>query len=338
LGQGINPATGGPNSGAVEIWGAPQDLPNPYVYTYSLEVQQELPAKLTATIGYQGSVGHKLVRLVNQNFLYTNNPSFFQVFFTTPDVNSNYNALNANLVRRFTNGLQLQANYRFSKSIDQLSYEGPGFVTNQTFPQDNHTERGPSDFDVKHYFNLSALYELPFFRSRNDLAGKVLGGFEVTGVLTARTGFPFTPVTGQSVSTPGGPTLAPTRPQGYSGPTDLPTSNDAFISGIFGSNGASLFTIIPGQPPGIGRNSFRGPKYFDIDMSLVKQVSLNGFLGMGESANFEFRANFFNLFNQLNLAPFAFGSNSVHIDNPDFGKATVGLAGRVVELQGRFRF
>ena len=211
-------------------------------------------------------------------------------------------------------------------------------MTNQTFPQDNRTERGPSDFDVKHYFNLAGLYELPFFNGRNDFAGRALGGFSVTGILTARTGFPFTPVTGNCVSTPGGPTLCPTRPQGYTGPSDLPSSNDAFISGIFGANGASLFTIIPGAPPGIGRNSFRGPKYFDTDISLVKQVRLNGFLGMGEGANFEFRANFFNVFNQLNLASFAFDSNSAHIDRADFGKATTGLAGRVVELQGRFRF
>src|SRR5688500_19671147 len=101
-----------------------------------------------------------------------------------------------NLVRRFSDGMQIQANYRWSKSIDQMSYEGPGFVTNQTFPQDNSTERGPSDFDVRHYFNLSALYELPFFRRRNAFVGKVWGGFEVTSVVTARTGFPFTPVVG----------------------------------------------------------------------------------------------------------------------------------------------
>ncbi len=209
LGQGINPATGGPNSGAVEIYGSSQDVPNPYVYLYSLEIQQELPAKLAATVGYQGSAGHKLIRLVNQNFLFTNNPAFGPVFFTTPDVNSNYNGLNLNLVRRFSEGLQLQANYRWSKSIDQLSYEGPGFVTNQTFPQDNRTERGPSDFDVRHYFNLSGLYELPFFRQRNDFVGKLLGGFEVTGIVTARTGFPFTPVVGGCTSTPGGPPLCP---------------------------------------------------------------------------------------------------------------------------------
>ena len=357
LGQGINPATGGPNAGAVELYGAPQDLPNPYVYLYSLEVQQELPAKLTGTIGYQGSAGHKLIRLVNQNFLFPNNPAFFQVFFTTPDVNSNYNALNLNLVRRFTAGLQLQANYRWSKSIDQLSYEGPGFVTNQTFPQDNRTERGPSDFDVRHYFNFSGLYELPFFRQRNDLVGKLLGGFEVTGIVTARTGFPFTPVVGGCTSTPGGPSLCPVRPQGYRGPTDIDTSDDAFITGSnFPGGGAPFFVVFDQAnntvaPPGIGRNSFRGPSYFNVDMSLVKHTRLGGFLG--EASDLELRANFFNVFNQLNLTTFAFGSDATTIgffdprgpnepgvltNNPRFGIATEGLAGRVVELQARFRF
>jgi hypothetical protein len=358
LGLGINPTTGAPNSGSVEIYGAPQDLPNPYVYTYSLEVQQELPARLTATIGYQGSVGHKLIRLVNQNFLYRNNPAFYAVYFTTPDVNSNYNALNANLVRRFSNGFQMQANYRFSKSIDQLSYEGPGFVTNQTYPQNNRTERGPSDFDVRHFFNLSSLYELPFFRGRHDLVGKLLGGFEITGILTKRTGFPFTPVVaGDGTRTPGGPTLSPVRPQGYRGPSNVDTSNNAFITGSnFPGGGAPYFVVFRQAdgtvaPPGIGRNSFRGPSYFNVDMSLVKQTGLPSFLG--EGANLELRANFFNVFNKLNLEPFAFGSDPTRIgsycggcnegagvlfNNPNFGRAARGLAGRVVELQARFRF
>ena len=283
--------------------------------------------------------------------------AFFQIFFTTPDVNSNYNALNLNLVRRFADGLQLQANYRWSKSIDQLSYEGPGFVTNQTFPQDNSTERGPSDFDVRHYFNLSGLYELPFFRQRNDFVGKVLGGFEITSVVTARTGFPFTPVVGGCTSTPGGPSLCPVRPQGFIGSTDFDTSDEAFITGSnFPGGGAPFFTVfdLPNNsvaPPGIGRNSFRGPKYFSVDMSLVKHTRLGGFLG--ELAELELRANFFNVFNQLNLKKFEFGSDATTIgffdprgnnepgiltNNPRFGIATQGLAGRVVELQARFRF
>ena len=358
LGQGINPVTGAPNSGSVEIYGAPQDLPNPYVYTYSLEVQQELPAKLTATIGYQGSAGHKLIRLVNQNFLYPNNPAFFAVYFTTPDVNSNYNALNANLVRRFSGGFQLQANYRFSKSIDQLSYEGPGFVTNQTYPQDNRTERGPSDFDVRHYFNLSGLYELPFFRKRNDLVGKLLGGFEVTGIVTARTGFPFTPrgrrlhqharwsrnyvpcvrrdIADQANSTP---RTMPSLREAISPVAERRSSLSSNSRRIRSPLRASV--AIRSEAQAIST----------LIMSLVKQTRLPGFLG--ETANLELRANFFNVFNIRNLKPFEFGSHAVTIgdfdsggnmgagsviSNVNFSKATEGLAGRVVELQARFRF
>jgi hypothetical protein len=356
LGKGINPVTGGANSGPVEIYGIQQDARTPYVYIYSLEVQYELPYALTATVGYQGSAGHKLVRLTNQNFLYKNSPAFTAVYFAMPDSNSNYNALNLNLARRFSNGLALQANYRWSKSIDQLSYEGPGFVTNQTYPQDNRTERGPSDFDVRHFFVLSSVYELPFLRG-NSFVDKAFGGWMISSIVTWRTGFPFTPVVGGCTSTPGGPSLCPVRPQGYTGPGDIDTSNDAFINGTnFPGGGAPFFVVFKQAdgsiaPPGIGRNSFRGPHYFDVDFSLVKQTRLPGFLG--EAANLELRANFFNLFNKLNLSSFAFGSNAVTIgnfdpngnggkgvlnNNPTFGRADSALAGRVVELQARFRF
>jgi hypothetical protein len=356
LGLGIDPVTGGARSGAVEIYGIQQDARTPYVYLYSLEVQYELPYALTATVGYQGSTGRKLVRLTNQNFLYRNSPAFNAVYFAMPDSNSNYNALNLNLSRRFTKGLAMQANYRWAKSIDQLSYEGPGFVTNQTYPQDNRTERGPSDFDVKHFFNLSAVYELPFLRG-NSFVDKAFGGWMVSSIVTWRTGFPFTPVVGGCTSTPGGPSLCPVRPQGYTGSGDLDSSNDAFITGSnFPGGGAPYFVVFKQAdgsiaPPGIGRNSFRGPHYFDVDFSLVKQTRLPGFLG--EAANLELRANFFNVFNKLNLSSFAFGSNATTIGNFDsggnggqgvlnnntsFGKADSGLAGRVVELQARFRF
>jgi len=87
-------------------------------------------------------------------------------------------------------------------------------------------------------------------------------------------------------------------------------------------------------PPGIGRNSFRGPRYFAVDMSLAKRTGLPSFLG--EGAFLEFKANFFNVFNNLNLANFGFFSPAV--DSPDFGRAQNALAGRVVELQARFNF
>lgn len=337
LGTGIDPATGGVLNNTVEIYGTDRDVPNSYVYTYSLEMQYELPLNMVGTLGYQGSSAHKLIRIVNQNLLFTGNPRFNPVYFIQPDVNSNYNALNARLERRLAQGFQMDVNYRFSKSIDTLSYEGPGGGTNQTNPGNLASERGPSDFDVRHSLNLSALYELPFYRHRSDALGKLLGGFELTGILTTNTGFPFTPKIFESIRQPSGEFFGPIRPTGYFGGALDDTSNEAFlrVGGNFPGGGARYFPLTPGQP-GIGRNSFRGPRYFSVDMSVVKKTGLPGFIG--ESANLELRANFFNIFNQLNLQPIRFFDDGSIITSQFFGRSTRGLAGRVVEFQARFRF
>ena len=82
--------------------------------------------------------------------------------------------------------------------------------------------------------------------------------------------------------------------------------------------------------------TFRGPHYRDADLSFGKNIRLPAALHLGEASNLQLRANFFNLFNTLNLAPFAFDSGSTNLNETQFfGRATAGLAGRVVELQGR---
>jgi hypothetical protein len=343
LATGIDPATGAPIGRTVEIYGALPDTPTAYVYSYSFEGQYALPHNLVADVGYQGSSSHKLIRLVNQRFVQpVIPPNFFAfaVFIPTPDVNANYNAMNARLTRRFSKGYQFDFLYRWAKTIDTLSNEGPGAVTNQTFPQDLRQERGPSDYDVRHNFTLSGLWDLPIFRNRKDTLGKALGGWQVNGILTAHTGFPWTPHTGQCVRAPGSQDfICPSRPTRYFGGALNDTSNDAFIRPGGNFPGGGLLYFDPNNPggtllPGIGRNSFRGPKYFAVDMSVAKRTGLPNFLG--EGAFFEFRANFFNAFNNLNLAPFGFFSPT--IDNADFGRAKNALAGRVVEFQGRFSF
>lgn len=342
LGQGIDPNTGGAVGAAVEIYGSPRENPNPYIYNYSLEVQHELPWQLIGTIGYQGSSSHKLLRIVQQNFLFPNNPAFFAVYFPTPDVNANYNGLNLRLAKRFSQGFQVDGMYRWSKSIDTLSNEGPGFVTNQTFPQDLRQERGPSDYDVRHHFVMTGLWDLPILRTRTDWIGKAFGGWQINGILTAHTGFPWTPLIGGCVSTPGGPALCPSRPSRYLGGALEDTSDEAFIraGGNFPGGGALYFDTTPPEmrPPGIGRNVFRGPRFSSIDLSLVKRIGLPDVSVLREGAGLELRANFFNAFNALNLAPFGFFSPSTDVNNPNFGRATAGLAGRVVELQARFNF
>jgi hypothetical protein len=89
---------------------------------------------------------------------------------------------------------------------------------------------------------------------------------------------------------------------------------------------------LPG-PPGISRNSFRGPRYTDVDATLSKSFGLPTMKFLGEHANLEIRANFYNLFNNLNLA----NINS-NITDSTFGEAKDVLGGRTIEMQARFSF
>ena len=116
-----------------------------------------------------------------------------------------------------------------------------------------------------------------------------------------------------------------------------PTTTPAGCSNYFLTtlNGTSYATNVPG----IGRNVFRGPRYFSTDLSLAKRISLAGVSDfLGEFARLDLRANFFNLFNNLNFTPFTAGSSSTRADNAQFGVPTSALAGRVVEFQARFSF
>jgi outer membrane receptor protein involved in Fe transport len=363
LAQGIDPATGSPRGGPVEIYGSPQDLPTPYVYRYSLEAQYELLWKLVGTLGYQGSSGRHFIRLVNQNFVFApTNPAFFATYFASPDVNTNYNGMNARLQRRFANGFQFDAIYRWSKSLDNLSYEGPGAVTNQTFPVDNSTEYGPSDYDVKHYWVISGLWDIPEFIKGGSWAAKLLGGWQLNGIWTYHTGFPWTPKVGPAIRSISGDFFGPIRPIAYFGTEPRSNSNDNFLTGgIFPNNiipGANC-DVAPGcsryfltsvnrdatntpthqiNPPGVGRNVFRGPKYQSLDLSIVKRFRLDGLLWMREGAGLDLRANFFNIFNQLNFDNFQFGDDSTRADRAQFGVPQRTLAGRTAELQIRFNF
>ena len=333
----------------VEIYGAPAEVPTPYVYTYSFEAQYSLPMNLTAELAYQGSSSHKLVRLIDQRFLYPNDPGNYfanAVYFPMPDTNANYNAVILRLSRRFSQGFQFDTNYRWSKSKDVVSSEAVGASANPTFPLDPHQDFGPSDFDVRHAFVFSGLWDLPFLRNRKSVAGKILGGWQLNGIVTYHTGFPWTPVIGNCPSS-NRKIICPARPTAYFGNAGTDTSNEAFITGSnFTNDGLGNFSNIgatgaPGTPvagllPGIGRNSFRGPRYFNIDMAVAKRFGMPSFLG--EGAFFEIKANFFNIFNILNLQPFGFNTSSTNIGNPNFGIAERGLAGRVVEIQGRFNF
>ena len=174
---------------------------------------------------------------------------------------------------------------------------------------------------------------------RRGFARTVLDGWQINTIVSAHSGFPWTPLTRRPEQVqPGGRTLSPIRPISFLGGNLDDSSDEAFTraQGNFPGGGEQYFDITGVvQRPGIGRNSFRGPKYFNVDLSLVKRTYLPF---IKEGAYLDLRANFFNAFNLLNLENFAFGGNGTIIEDSNFGRSPRGLAGRVVELQARFSF
>lgn len=347
IGGGVNPANGLPISGAVEIYGSPRDLPNSSVYRYSLEAQYELPWKTVATLGYQGSLGRNFVRIDPVNITGPSlNPNISAAFFARSDVNTSYNALLASLRTRFYKGLSLGINYAYGKSLDNSSFEAPCSCTNQSFPVDQKEEHGRSDFDVRHNIVASATWDLPFFRSQKSWEGKLIGGWQVSTIVTYNTGFPWTPKLFGCLQGTTTNNFCDPRPPSYDGTAPLDNSNSNFLQpgGLFPGGGSAHFgTAFNGSDPfanrpGVGRNSFFGPKYFDTDLSLVKRFGLPNVGFLGEAAGIDVRFNFFNVFNTLNLTPFGSNSDPTRVTLPSFTTANGALAGRVGEFQVRFSF
>ncbi len=358
IGGGYGP-NGGPVNGTVEIYGSPKKLPNAFVYRYSMELQYELPYKFVATMGYQGSLGRRFVRILPLHLFNQSNVGTYRAaYFASGDVNTEYNALVTSVRKRFSKTFDVNVNYRFAKGLDTVSLEAPCGCTNQTYPFDNGTEKGPSDFDVTHYFNASGTWEPSWFKGRKDILGDLLYGWAFSPIVTWRGGFPWTPVlsNGLRLSTDTS-TVGTTRPRVYYGTAPLGNSNNNFLTtGIFPGNlipgancgtgvGCSSYFLTTANGtnyldnvPGIGRNVFRGPRYFNVDISIAKRFAFPASGFFGEAARLDLRFNFFNLFNNLNLATFTAGSNSTRINNTQFGVATAAMSGRVGEFQARFSF
>jgi hypothetical protein len=351
-------AAGFPNpypgaSSTVEVYGALPNLKYPMSYLFSLETQYQLPFQMTATVGYAGSLGRHYARLVNQNFLYNNTGSpTYASYFAQTDSNQSYNSLNLQLQRRMSKGFLFTAFYTYSKNLDQVSNgDGADSNANQTDPAANSTEWGPSDYDVRHRVTVTALYEFPHVHVHNAGVSAVVNGWQVNTIITYHTGFPWTPVTYNLAANPiqNAGTVSPTRPLAYYGGAGNSCSTNAYLTGSNFSNrsttnpgGGNYFnTTLPSNTaiyvPGIGRNSWNGPCYFDADLSAAKEFAMDA---MNHHMLLRFQANFYNAFNKLQLSPITNGNanNGANISNQYFGYAQSADAGRQIEFQARLQF
>lgn len=349
--QAFNATTGLPTGGApVGLTGFPLNFHPAVTYRYSLDVQYDIGHNWMATIGYSGSQTRHYTLQSNLNYVYYTaglNPMVNSMDWYSNDANAHYNALLTEVQHRFSSLFEIDFQYRLSRSIDdgtQDYYQDP-------YPWNLAYAHGPSDFDATHNFKLWGVYTPAFFKGSHGWMEKAFGGWTISGILNAHSGFPWTPQycnTGGNVVYPNS-NFGCLYPATYSGSAGNNYGNSTFMSpnGNF-PNGALTYLTVPtwpatGIPPApatdIHRNMFRGPDYFGNDFQLAKAFGLPNMKVFGENAKLNLQANFYNLFNKLNLTNLNTTiSNDGITSNPQFGTATGAFAGRIIELQARFSF
>ncbi|HEY3937187.1 MAG TPA: TonB-dependent receptor [Bryobacteraceae bacterium] len=350
--QTFDPTTNLPTGGAqVNLTGFPQNVATPVVYRYSLDTETSVGGNWVAKLGYQGSLSRHYSIQNNLNFLYSPlNPSVQSLFYFSNDANASYNALLTELEHRFARSFQLDVQYRWSHAID----DGSNDYYIGEYPYGLQYLKGDADYDVRHNFKAYGVWTPTIFKG-SGWKEKILGGWQISGILNLHSGFPWTPLysnTGCNVvyQNSGYCSLRPAAAlSGYG--TDYGNSTLMSSGGNF-PNGALSYFSVPTFPasgippaPAIGRNTLRGPGYFDVDATIQKSFGLPKMKIFGENARLDLRGDLFNIFNKLNLLNMGlngFQNNVISTDgttsNPIFGQAQGALAGRIVELQARFSF
>lgn len=255
---------------------------------------------------------------------------FAEIDYKTSGGSDSYNALQTQLSRRLNNGLTMNAQYTLSRSFGNTS--GSNEARTAANPFDFNADRSVNNFDVRNTFNLSALYELPFGRNKRynlgSVGNAVFGNFEVGGIINARSGLPIEvnivrpDVVIQCTNAAAGCNAGEVRglPGTINATTPLPAGFTAVINTPGGGasrnvrrpdliagvnpylnndrnllNPAAFATPAPGTYGNLPRNALRGPNFKQFDLVLNKRFRLT------ETANVEFRSEFFNIFNQTNF-------------------------------------
>ena len=286
------------------ILGFAPDLKLPRSYQWNFAVEQSLGSQQTISATYLGAVGRKLLRQQTNNGSVVNNPNFGVVVVTTNGATSDYHALQIQFQRRLSRGLQLMAFHSWSHSIDIASRDS---ATIESFPVAGiapQSDRGPSDFDVRHTFRMAATYELPL-NTRNKIGKAFLRNWAIDAIYSAQSAprvdvtYLISPVFNGAFSLLARPDLIPGVPLYIT---------DANEPGGRRINPAAFSIPSTERQGSLGRNSLLGTPVSQLDFVIRRKFQLS------ERFRLVFRSEFFNLFNHPN---FAKPSSSLGIN--DFG-------------------
>lgn len=345
-----------------------QNLRTPYTQQWHLGFEYQLPHQMMLEVSYAASHGANLYGMYNGNqaqpdvtFCTTggNTPEDcptaprrpFPAIDGTIDTLrandiSNYDSLQLHLEKRLSSGLQFGASYTYAHALDDASSASLGSLNNGDFRNQLYPglEYGNSDFDVRHRFVVNYAYDLPFGRGKllgrnaGGALNQIIGNWQVAGITTAQTGNWFT-ITESSNITPvstsdGGGTVAfnSQRPNVVGNPNGKPCMPGTLFNTCAFVADTTFFTF-----GDAGRNIVRGPGLQNWDFTIFKLFPVR------EQMHFEFRADFFNIWNHVNplLGPAGAISQepfAVEFGTTQFGQAQAARDPRFIQFAMKFYF
>ena len=358
LRQGLINASGAPdlsqgilklpsNSGTTTY---PKDWARKYIQSWNLMVERELPWKFTGQAGYVGTRAVGQMGFININAAAPgtgNAGRALAKFGLTADINeilpyqtSTYDAFQATLNRRLANSIFGVA-YTWSKAINFADNDGGPRI--QYYPEASRN-RGLANYDRTNNTQIFGVWDLPFGKSQrwasSGIASKLLGGFQFSGILSRTSGAPFYIVqgSGNNLNAPGSgqvPDQIKSDVQVYGGSLkgSVPSGVDATLYQYFDRSAFAAVNIASGLTQrfgNVGRNSLRGPGFFNVDASLFRTISFT------ERFKLQFRFEALNALNHPN-----FGNPGADISSSaSFGfiTSTVGQGSRIWRGGLRFSF
>jgi hypothetical protein len=355
------------------------NLRTPYTQQWHFGFQYQLPGQSVLEVSYAGSHGADLYNYYNGNqavvdpAFCTTPPNTIGNCPTAPrrpakvcdntvfppncngvfdtainqlrsDGYSNYSSLQMRWEKNFAHGLQFQASYTYAHALDDASSANLGSLNNGDFRDQRFPflEYGNSDFDVRHRFVISYIYQLPFGNgktlggSATGLLNQIIGNWQVAGIVTAQTGNWLTvtdALTNVSTSDGGGGVgFFDVRPNVVGNPNAKPC-----IPGTLFNTCAFVDNAIPFTFGNAGRNIVRGPGLQNWDLSIFKMFPLK------EQMRVEFRSEFFNIWNHVNPLFEPVGligeePQPVEFGTPQFGFAQGARDPRFVQFALKFYF
>jgi hypothetical protein len=312
----ITPGTPAPAGSLISPSNVQPDIATPAVLSWTLRVEQEISPRTSITVGYVGSHSYHQILSEDMNEPVPQVLADGTVYYPSGAQNANpelanstswvsqgvglYNALEVDVRRSFGNGLQFRGNYTYAKNLDDgsawntsVSGNTPAFVE---FPLNPKLDWGPAATDVREMASVNASYELPFGPHRHFLnhasapVNVVASGWTASAIVTAQSGFPFSPQLGYN-PTGNGDTRNPVRPNwnpNFSGSLYPRTANEYF-------NPEAFLPPAKGTYGNVSRDALTGPGLSELDFSATKNSHFTERVGL------QFRAEFFNILNHTNF-------------------------------------